>query len=51
VPISGEAIEQEARIPSRTLAGWEYSWERRQDPAAPPPAGSENCRSYGFGRT
>jgi Ti-type conjugative transfer relaxase TraA len=29
---AADILQQEARIPSRTLASWEYSWERRQDP-------------------
>jgi len=28
---AADTLQQEARIPSRTLASWEYSWERRQD--------------------
>jgi Ti-type conjugative transfer relaxase TraA len=29
---AADTLQQEARIPSRTLASWEYSWERHQDP-------------------
>ena len=28
---AADTLQQEAGIPSRTLASWEYSWERRQD--------------------